>query len=151
MMVQRGSILQRAMPRGITIQRTIALVVALAKLHNCCIHQQEEQDLGLLDELPNENADVHNYNDLFFLDQLVNEEAVVPTELLGGGEHFDDYPYAIRRTRNVQEQDQTLPRYKSLQKVIESHMVRPHVNVIEKINKYLLHEIINTFTTTLTK
>jgi hypothetical protein len=41
MLVHRWAILQTDMPCGISIQRTIALVKALAKLHNFCIEQNE--------------------------------------------------------------------------------------------------------------
>jgi hypothetical protein len=41
MLVQRWGILQAAMPRNIGIKKVIALVNALAKLHNFCIDEME--------------------------------------------------------------------------------------------------------------
>jgi hypothetical protein len=37
MLVQRWGLLRVAMPRNLSVQRIIALVIALAKLHNFCI------------------------------------------------------------------------------------------------------------------
>jgi hypothetical protein len=45
--VQKWGILRTAMPQNITIKKVIALVNALAKLHNFCIDQQ---DKGYMDE-----------------------------------------------------------------------------------------------------
>jgi hypothetical protein len=42
MLVHRWSILRSAIPRIIEIKKVIALVNALAKLHNFCIDKQDE-------------------------------------------------------------------------------------------------------------
>lgn len=134
MLVQRWRILQAALPPGVTILKSVALVNALAKLHNFCIDQVIEREVGIADVLPVDS--VINLGDgtrqLITLDEVENADCPVPTALLGGGEHFDDIPSPQRRPRNASEHEQTLPRYKLLQAVVDSHMVRPHVNVLER-------------------
>jgi hypothetical protein len=44
MLVHRWGILRSAIPLGITIQKTVALVNALAKLHNYCIDHTDGTD-----------------------------------------------------------------------------------------------------------
>lgn len=130
MLVQRWRILQSALPRGVTIQKSIALVNALAKLHNFCINQVREVASGIPDVLPLDARNVHG--EFIILDEVENADVCVPTALLGGGDHFNDVPLSQRRPRNATEHEKTLPRYRLLQQVIESHMVRPHVNVQDK-------------------
>ena len=128
--MQRWRILQSALPNGISIQKAIALVVALAKLHNFCIDQSRERDAGIPEVLATDQVTHITANGGFVaLDEVPNADAPVPTQLLGGGEHFDDIPLPQRRTRNASEYEKSLPRYRLLQKVIDSHMVRPHANV----------------------
>jgi hypothetical protein len=95
-LVQRWGILQMAMPRGITIQRTIAMVFALAKLHNFCIDEVDGENAAILhrDEqhiITNEHGSV----------PLVGNNQAgtdTPQDLIGGGEHFNDVPRDSRRS-----------------------------------------------------
>jgi hypothetical protein len=85
-LVQRWGILQMAMPRGITIQRTIAMVFALAKLHNFCIDEVDGENAAILhrDEqhiITNEHGSV----------PLVGNNQAgtdTPQDLIGGGEYI---------------------------------------------------------------
>ncbi|KAL3784251.1 hypothetical protein ACHAWO_005028 [Cyclotella atomus] len=101
MLVQRWGILRSAMPRNISIGKTITLVLALAKLHNFCIDAddevvanpllQDEQYLstnasGSVPLVPNADAS-----------ELLDREVTTPEDLIGGGEHFDDAPRQFRR------------------------------------------------------
>ena len=138
MLVQRWRILQAAIPRGISVQKTIALVNCLAKLHNFCIDQTTEEDIGIPDVLPidrpiritgSTRTNAAIATDRFItLDEVADADGPVPTQLLGGGEHFDDLPSPLRRPRNASEHEKTLPRYRLHQIVIDSHMVRPSSN-----------------------
>lgn len=90
MLTHRWSILRSAIPMKVTVRKTVALVLALAKLHNYCI------DVG------DDCADVRNTaidewtaeaNGAVPLVPVQTENAsrnVVPEQLVGGGHHFDD-------------------------------------------------------------
>ncbi|KAG7342673.1 DDE superfamily endonuclease [Nitzschia inconspicua] len=48
MFVQRWGILRSAIPKGISIRKTTAMVLALAKLHNFCIDQVDLEETNIL-------------------------------------------------------------------------------------------------------
>lgn len=120
MLVHRWSILRSIMPLGITIKKTIALVNALAKLHNYCIDCDNDptvpQTLG--QDTANMMTNADGYVELEE-DSIGNEST--PRQLLDGGHHFEDFPWDSRRDRS----GTMLPRTLLLQKVIDSHQVRP--------------------------
>jgi hypothetical protein len=126
MLVHRWAILQTAMPTGISIQRTIALVNALAKLHNFCIEQNEmnSEESSIDDRFRIEN------NELGFvpLEERTNCDVAVPLQLLDGGNHTDDLSRLEQRRLNrvLNNQDGfVLPREKLLGLVIDRHVARP--------------------------
>jgi hypothetical protein len=122
MFTERWSILRSAIPRQITIRKTISLVHALAKLHNFCIDIQDVAPLTLLDG--DSNNIVNNINGSVPLEQTDDIDVARPLQLLGGGDHFDDHPRELRRNQTGAE----LPRQILLEKVVESHLRRPNQN-----------------------
>jgi hypothetical protein len=101
MLVQRWDILRSAVPRNISIAKTITLVLALAKLHNFCIdaadevvanpllqdeHHMTTNESGSVPLVPNADAS-----------EVLGREVTTPDDLIGGGEHFDDAPRQYRR------------------------------------------------------
>jgi hypothetical protein len=50
MFVQRWGILRSAIPKGISVRKTMSLVLALAKIHNFCIEQTDTSILPVLPE-----------------------------------------------------------------------------------------------------
>lgn len=102
MLVHRWAILRSAMPQNISIKRTIALVNALAKLQNFCIDRKEASTQLLAGDtsnivnstagyVPMENSENERTND-----QL-------PRQIIGGGEHFGDFPRDLRRRHDRAE------------------------------------------------
>ena len=91
MLVQRWGILRMAMPRNLSVAKIVALVVALAKLHNFCIGESNIQERvpPLLDR-----DRFHMMNKTSGYVSLRNDDpqqnTVVPTDLMHTGEHFDD-------------------------------------------------------------
>ena len=90
MFTHRWAILRSAIPMRVSLKKTIALVIALVKLHNFCIDENEAQALPsrALDELRTEmqggvplEATTSNTG---------GTRAVVPRQLIDGGRHFDD-------------------------------------------------------------
>ena len=119
MFTERWAILRSAIPKQITIGRTICLVHALAKLHNFCIDVQENNAGGLL---AGDAANVmNNINGHIPLEQTGEADRSRPLQLLGGGHHFDEYTRAQRRGQN----SAILPRQRLLQEVQAQHLRRP--------------------------
>ena len=128
MLVQRWGILRMAMPKRLSIPRIIALVNALAKLHNFCI---DENDGTKVPEQLNGDH-LHMMNDCHGfvpMEQSADNPGVlVPAALMNGGHHFLDVPRNIRRKQMQQgNSNELLPRQRLLQQVIDSHMTRPKI------------------------
>jgi DDE superfamily endonuclease len=115
MFVHRWGILRTAIPCGISIRKTTSLVLALAKLHNFCIDQD---DISILPStsvdafrlatqtngsVPLEDLDVDD-------DDMTDSNTTAPTQLLGGGEHFDDLPLDVRQLSRRRYVGVRLPR-----------------------------------------
>ena len=119
MLTQRWSILRAPLPVGISISKCVSLVNALAKLHNFCI--------DCFEEAPPRNPVDHytlvtNPSGFVNLEVQENSENVaLPSQLMGGGHHWDDIDRTFRRNQNLE----TLPRQRLLEQVANSHLVRP--------------------------
>ena len=118
MFTQRWGILRTPIPSGISIVRSIALVNALAKLHNFCI---DNEDHALALSACDHHALVTNPCGYVPLEESVNCDVVLPNQILGGGHHFHDVDRRFRRNQGLQD----LPRQRLHQKVINEHLVRP--------------------------
>ena len=100
MLTHRWAILRSAIPMNVSIAKTVALVVALAKLHNYCI-DADERDIASNTARDEWISEVNGAVPLVPVDedlQHVGNE-VTPEQLLHGGHHFDDIGTAGRRTR----------------------------------------------------
>ena len=89
-LTHRWGILRSAIPMNVSVGKTIALVVALAKLHNFCI--VEANDTVVLpatarDEWQNE---VNGAVPLVRQTEHPDSDGIAPRQLLNGGFHFDD-------------------------------------------------------------
>jgi hypothetical protein len=128
MMVQRWGILQMAMPRGLSIGRIIALVNALAKLHNFCIEEVEGGKL-ILQQLDIDTNNIMNNEDGFVPMETNNnnDDILLPRVLMDAVHHFCDLPRNVRRQRERIEKECNLPRQQLLTQVINSHLARPNI------------------------
>ena len=97
MMVQRWGILQMAMPKGLGIARIIALVYALAKLHNFCIGKDDSGcRSGLLQQLRVNTYHIINNKDSFVPMEASRDHGLpLPQALMEPGHHFGDIPRNI--------------------------------------------------------
>jgi DDE superfamily endonuclease len=84
MLTHRWEILQSAIPMKVTMKKTTALVLALAKLHNFCINACESR------AMMNTTTDGWRLelNGAVTLD--CEGADIIPRQMLGGGEHFKD-------------------------------------------------------------
>ena len=114
----------------VTLNKTVALVCALAKLHNFCI----DADSGDV-PLSTAHDDWRNeMNGAVPLVQLPNSESsrdVVPQQLLDGGNHFDDIGVRGRHNRHRQynyagrSEGRALPRDILHSMVADAGLTRP--------------------------
>jgi len=136
MFVQRWGILRSAFPRGITLTKTTATVLALAKLHNFCIDQKDNNIPSMTDA--DELRMVSNgTGSVSLVHEEINAvhdgtsgdgtaETRIPRELIGAGDHFDDVPREIRETRRREYSDIRLPRERLAEDYVrENNYQRP--------------------------
>ena len=136
MFVQRWAILRSIIPHGISIGRTVGLVVALAKLHNFCIDERDD----ILPEVDSEEPDPDDVRTserhrrkrkvVEFTpthQQKHSDNSPIPVALLDGGQHFLDHPRNTRRQdeNRITSRGLALPRETMLQLVIQSGKHRP--------------------------
>ena len=118
-----------AMPVGITINKTIALVNALARIHNFCISKEEKGKSIDFEILPiDENYIVNNPNGYITLvaPPNGNKRNVIPSELLGHGHHFEGQRSDIWKQKMVG--NGPLPREIMHDLVLKSNLKRPRSN-----------------------
>jgi len=135
-LTQKWGILRTAMPPNMSIRRNVALVNALAKLHNFCIDQKDtnsNKEVMVNDPLDLQvgQNDIRNHADGFVDFEVVDDRdsggftentgvaLQVPTDLMGGGHHMVDVP----RDRSMEPP--SLPRQQLHDVVVLSHKVRP--------------------------
>jgi hypothetical protein len=108
-LVARWAILRSAIPMNITIAKTTALVVALAKLHNFC----DEDAFNIL------------VNGALPLVHSFGANVPLPLELLGGGDHFDDMDRNQRKRRQCEDAAAGLPQTVLHALIEEKGLTRP--------------------------
>ena len=99
-LVARWGILRRALSSNFTVKKIVELVECLCRLHNFIIDSEEES------ENPGSSLVEDNLNTIVlggFLMEHQNggngtesETVLLPTEILHGGEHFDDVDRSMR-------------------------------------------------------
>jgi hypothetical protein len=77
---------------NVSISKTVALVLALAKLHNYCIDQSDSSDLTYAanDEWLHERNGAVPLVSTRDSQSSGNNNDVIPEQLMDGGHHFDD-------------------------------------------------------------
>lgn len=112
-LVSRFGILRKCMPINITIERTMAMVQCLVRLHNYCINQQLStceslqinKRTGIISKAQC-SVDEATAGDALALSfdavPLVSNHFISgrPSGLLDGGHHYDDVPTTLRREWN---------------------------------------------------
>ncbi len=125
MLVQRWGLLRMAMPRNIAVPKVVALVIALAKIHNFCIGES-----NVPERLPRmydrDRFHVMNSDGGYVTLQRDDpqQNTLVPTTFLHVGEHFDDIPDNVMRVHRRQSESE-LPRTFLFQMIAAGHWQRP--------------------------
>jgi hypothetical protein len=126
MLVQRWGILRMAIPRNISVMKTVSLVIALAKLHNFCIGEsnipERVSQLYDKDRYHIINAD-GGYVGLEIDDE--QQDTVVPTDLMHAREHFNDLPHNLLRLHWRRQEGNEFPRARLFQTILDGHWQRP--------------------------
>ncbi len=124
--VQRWGLLRMVIPRNIGVARIVALVNALAKLHNFCIG--ESNVLELLSRMyDKDRLHIMNVDSgyISFGNDNPHQNTLVPTALMHAGEHFDDIARNDLRSRRRQGAGNELPRNVLSQMIADGHWQRP--------------------------
>ena len=87
-LTKRWAILRSAIPVGVTVAKTVALVIALAKLHNYCI-DEDRHTTPDLSYMPNDEWNIERNGGVPLVTVTDNGD-VTPQQLINGGNHFDD-------------------------------------------------------------
>jgi hypothetical protein len=136
MFTQRWGILRCAMPKNVTLKKTVAIVMCLAKLHNYCINEREsaicpmtagdEANIEMDGAVPLQEYPANSWTRRFTDQRL-------PRQLIGGGDHFDDMSRNARRQRirelrhRLEELDKMLPRDRLHLLVRDKQLKRPDI------------------------
>jgi hypothetical protein len=125
MFVTRWGILRAAMPSGVTIKKTVAMVNVLAKLHNFCIDCMDRTSF-VEDSTSEDLSNIAN-SDLgpVMLEDVDRCDVQLPLQIMYPGHHFDDIPQTQQRCQLC---DEVMPRTKLLSIVVESSMHWPPIN-----------------------
>ena len=114
MLVHRWGILRRAMPLNISLTKTVALVIALCKLHNFCIDENETIlqpvaddtieialnggiDLRAFNQQNNDSTQNSRSDGVVDTPEIYTPETEQVNDLLNGGENMDDVSSKHRR------------------------------------------------------
>ena len=120
----RWGILRSALPKRMSLKKSVSLVLALARLHNFCIDQKQAiTNPPAVDEINIEVA-----GGVPLEQDQVSQEAI-PRQLFGGGEHFEDMDRNERRRRQRMFAHIQLPRERLLASVIDQGLRRPAIRV----------------------
>jgi len=122
MFVHRWAMLRAPMPVNLSVGKIVAIVMAMARLHNFCIDEGEPlaTQRSAVDELSSE------LNGAVTLSATASGDVTV-NELTGGGEHFRDVPRTVRRMgeRRIESRGGQLPRERMCNIVAEKGLTRP--------------------------
>jgi hypothetical protein len=124
--VQRWGLLRMAIPRNIRVSKVVALVIALAKIHNFCIDESNvTKQLPLMDD--RDRFHVMNADGGYV--SLSNDDpqqtTCVPTELMHRGMHFIDIPDNVLRAHRRHREVTKLPQTVLFQMIADEHWQRP--------------------------
>ena len=101
-----------------SIIRSIALVNALAKLHNFCIDQR---DNPLTSNPEDQHSLITNPNGYVPLEENEKCDITLQVQIIGGGHHFQDIDRRLHQNQTLRE----FPRQSLHDNVASSHLVRP--------------------------
>ncbi|GFH48493.1 hypothetical protein CTEN210_04969 [Chaetoceros tenuissimus] len=120
---QRWGFLRKPAPKKYTIKKIIAFVSCLCRLHNFLINKNEMYSSSTLPPTP---RDAYYLSCEGEVDMSEREDGdpLVPRDLSGGGEHFDDDTMRMRRSTVPSDM---LPREQLMIDVSDSGFVRPKV------------------------
>ena len=90
-LTHRWAILRSAIPMNVSVQKTVSLVLALAKLHNYCIDTDMTHcDVSYSTAADEWRSEVNGAVPLVETEHSESSRDVTPRHLLDGGHHFDN-------------------------------------------------------------
>lgn len=126
-LTQRWGILRSAIPKGISIKKTVALVLSLAKLHNFLIEDENEGSMEA--SLAQDERHMEQIGAVPLEDNQETNGQGVPVQLLGGGSHFEGMDRNERRRLHRSFSGIELPREHLYAEVLDKDLQRPLRNI----------------------
>jgi hypothetical protein len=123
---QRWGILRSALPKQVTVKKTVALVLALAKLHNFCIDERQSVDAATA----RDTSHIEQVGGVPLVAIEHDENIFVPRQLLGAGEHFEGIDRNERRRLQRSFTNIQLPRERLLALVLDAGLQRPRTSTV---------------------
>ena len=128
-LVARWGILRRALSSNFTVKKIVELVECLCRLHNYIIDSENEPELPGL-SLAEDNLSTIVLGGFSIEPQnggngTESETVLLPTEILHGGEHFDDVDRSMRERIDGMNRNDELPRETMLAHVLAQDLRRP--------------------------
>jgi DDE superfamily endonuclease len=100
MLTHRWAILRSAIPMNVSVKKTVALVLALAKLHNYCIDNDVSHcDVAFMSAADEWRNEMNGAVPLVETQHSESNHDVAPRQWLDGGHHFDDIGLTERYNR----------------------------------------------------
>ena len=121
---QRWGILRSTFPKNVTLTKTVALVLCLARLHIFCM--DEKQSVEIMTAQDNVNIEEFGAVPLEY-DQTTG--SLVPRQLLGAGAHFEGLNQAWRRRQLRGFHGIELPRERLHASIVDQNLQRPQSRV----------------------
>lgn len=132
MLVQRWGILRTALSHTIPLTRIVALVNALARLHNYCIDETDRlrvKDDNMQSRLPIDvQYMMENENGFIELQPSAVHGIPIPTALLSSVENFVDVSDTLLRQHRYNNPEERLPRFRLHAIIADGHYRRPAAN-----------------------
>lgn len=122
---QRWGILRSALSTKITVTKAVALVVALAKLHNFCLNEHKTIESPSAQD----TSHIEQVGGVPLVAGDGNNNVFIPQQLIGAGEHFDGVDRNERCRYQRRFRGIELPRDQLHAMIADSDLRRPQIRV----------------------
>jgi DDE superfamily endonuclease len=117
---QRWGILRSALPKKITVKKSVSMILALTRLHNFCIDERQP-----IEEMTARDACHIEREGAVPMEVDGRTDVLLPTQLIGGGDHFEGVPRSVRRRVQRSFEGIQLPRDRLHARIMDLDLQRP--------------------------
>jgi hypothetical protein len=117
---QRWGILRSALPKRVTVRKSVSMVLALARLHNFCIDERQS-----IEDMTARDARHIEREGAVPLEMDGQADVLLPRQLIGGGDHFEGVDRNMRRRLQRSFHGIRLPRDRLYARIMDLDLQRP--------------------------